>query len=120
MTEWFITKEEREKCRRVAEIFDGAFGEEEDLVVVDAGRFGYVKLQYFKMPRGFDSIFTYLDAETMFEDLWEDWYDSWLLEAAKGTPMMEMDYDEIFKCMPKEKQEELMRKKEEFRKAAGL
>lgn len=119
MQETFISDEEREKCRRVAEAFREVL-EGEDLVVLDAGRFGFVKLQYYKLPWGFDNVFTFLDAGALFEDLWEEWLDSQLLDYAKGTPMVEMDYDQIFRCMPKEKQEALMRKKDELRKEAGL
>lgn len=119
MQETFISDEEREKCRKVAEAFREVL-EGEELVVLDAGRFGFVKLQYYKPPWGFDNVFTFLDAEALFEDLWEEWMDSQLLDYAKGTPMMEMDYDQIFRCMPKDKQKALMQKKDELRKVAGL
>lgn len=119
MQETFNSDEEREKCRKVAEAFREVL-EGEELVVLDAGRFGFVKLQYYKPPWGFDNVFTFLDAEALFEDLWEEWMDSQLLDYARGTPMMEMDYDQIFRCMPKDKQEALMQKKDELRKVAGL
>ncbi|MCM1345318.1 MAG: hypothetical protein NC246_15965 [Muribaculaceae bacterium] len=117
--ETYISKEEREKCRRVMDAFSGKF-EDEDLLVFDGGRYGFVKVQYFKLPMGFDSVFTFFKGEDLFNDLWEDWYNSRLLEYAMGTPMVEMDYDQIFRCMPKEKQEALMQKKAGLRKAAGL
>lgn len=41
----YITGEEREKCRKVADAF--AELEDADVVVVDAGRYGFVKLQYY-------------------------------------------------------------------------
>ena len=44
----YITEEEREKCKRVvdayAEIYDD---EEQNIIVLDAGRYGYIKLQYY-------------------------------------------------------------------------
>ena len=46
----------------------------------------------------------------MFENLWEEWFDTQLL-LAKGTPMARMGYSEIFECLPKEKQKELTDKK---------
>lgn len=119
MQETFITDEEQEKCRKVAEAFREAL-KGEDLAVLDAGRFGFVKLQYYKPPWGFDYVFTFLNAEALFEDLWKEWMDSQLLDYAKGTPMVEMEYGQIFRCMPKAKQEALMQKKDELRKAAGL
>ena len=107
MQEAFISDEEREKCRKVAEAFREAL-EGEDLVVLDAGRFGFVKLQYYKPPWGFDNVFTFLDAGALFDDLWEEWMDSQLLE-----------YDQIFRCMPKEMQDSYVLKKQEFMEAAG-
>lgn len=32
-----------------------------------------------------------------------------------GTELAELDYEEIFKCLPKEKQEEIMEKQNYFR-----
>ena len=118
MQESFISDEEREKCRKVAEAFREALADE-DLVVLDAGRFGFVKLQYYKPPWGFDNVFTFLDAGTLFDDLWEEWMDSQLLDYAKGTPMAEMEYEQIFKCMPKDIQDSYVLKKQEFMEAAG-
>ena len=118
MQEAFISDEEREKCRKVAEAFREAL-EGEDLVVIDAGRFGFVKLQYYKPPWGFDSVSTFLDAGTLFDDLWEEWMDSQLLDYAKDTPMVELEYDQILRCMPKEMQDSYVLKKQEFMEAAG-
>ena len=47
----YISDEEHEKCRRVAEAF--AELEDVDIVVVDVGRYGFVKLQYYTPPTGF-------------------------------------------------------------------
>jgi len=56
----------------------------------------------------------------MFEDLWQEWLDTQLFLLAKKTPMMGMGYHEIFQCLPKEKKEELMNRKAEFAKTAGI
>lgn len=53
----YITKEEQEKCRRVAEAFAELYGLE-NILVMDAGRYGFVKLQYYKEPQGFDDVIT--------------------------------------------------------------
>ena len=119
MQESFISDEEREKCRKVAEAFREALADE-DLVVLDAGRFGFVKLQYYKPPWGFDNVFTFLDAGTLFDDLWEEWMDSQLLDYAKGTPMAEMEYEDMFRHLAKEKQEELMEKRNYFAAKANM
>ena len=115
----YISIEEREKCRKVADAFTELY-EKEDIVVLDAGKYGYVKLQYYKEPFGFDDVFTYTDSRELFDDLWDEWFNGRLLEFAGDTPMMEFDYPDIFKCMPKDKQKELMDKKIAFAKEAGI
>ncbi len=100
-----------------AEAFREAF-QDTDLIVLDAGRFGFVKLQYYVDERGFDSVSTFCDGEDLFEDLWNDWLYIQLLRFAKDTPMAEMEYEDIFKCMPKEMQDSYVLKKQEFMKNA--
>ena len=115
----YISIEEQEKCRKVADAFTELY-EKEDIVVLDAGKYGYVKLQYYKEPFGFDDVFTYTDSRELFDGLWDEWFNGRLLEFAGDTPMMEFDYSDIFKCMPKDKQKELMDKKIAFAKEAGI
>lgn len=117
--EVYITSEEREKCRRVADAFAELY-ELTDTVVVDAGRYGFAKLQYYKLPVGFDTVVTYRDSETMFNDLWDDWLSDQMLAFAIGTPIEEFEYEDIFKCLPKEKQEELMAKRIHFKEKSGI
>ena len=112
--EVYITDEERKKCQNVAEAFR-EFYELTDVVVVDAGQYGFVKLQQYKLPAGFDSLVTYTDSQTMFDDLWEDWLYEQLLTPVLGTPVAEFEYEDIFKCLPKEKQKELMTKRIYFK-----
>ena len=61
----YISDEEHEKCRRVAEAF--AELEDVDIVVVDVGRYGFVKLQYYTPPTGFENDFTFTDSKELFE-----------------------------------------------------
>ena len=46
MKEKYITDDEREKCRKVADAFAELY-ENENILVVDAGRYGFVKLGQF-------------------------------------------------------------------------
>ena len=71
-----------------------------------------MKLQYYTPEYGFNDVITYTDSESMFEDLWQEWLDTRLYLFAKGTPMLEMGYEEIFKCLPEEKQKELLEQKQ--------
>ena len=114
----YITEAERKKCQRVADAF--AELEDEDIVVVDVGRYGFVKLQYYTLQRGFENNYTFTDGRELFEDLWQEWLYLQLYRLAEGTPLLEEGYDEVFKSLSKEKQNELMERKQHFAKAAGI
>jgi len=114
----YITDAEHKKCRRVADAF--AELEDADVVVVDAGRYGFVKLQYYTPPIGFENDFTFTDSRELFEDLWQEWLNMQLYWIAEGTPLLEDGYDEVFKSLPEEKQNELMGRKQHFAKTAGI
>lgn len=115
----YITAEEHEKCRRIMEAYAELY-EEGDILVLDAGRYGFVKLQYYRRPSGFDNVVTYADSHALFDDLWEEWLNIQLLALVAGTPMQEWEYDEIFKWLPEEKQKELMDKRLCFAQKAGM
>ena len=114
----YITEEERKKCRRVADAF--AELEDVDVVVVDAGRYGFVKLQYYTPPTGFENDFTFTDSMALFEDLWEEWLHTQLIMLAREMKIEDIDYDDIFRQLPGEKQNELMGRKQHFAEAAGI
>lgn len=114
----YITEEERKKCRRVADAF--AELEDVDVVVVDAGRYGFVKLQYYTAPTGFENDFTFTDSRALFEDLWEEWLHIQLIVLARKRKIEDIDYDNIFRQLPEEKQEEFMVRKQHFAEAAGI
>lgn len=65
----YITEEEQEKCQKVADAFAELY-EMENIVVLDVGRYGFVKLQYYKPPQGFEDAITFTDSVALFEDLW--------------------------------------------------
>lgn len=113
MAEKYITQEQREKCRKVADAFAELY-ELADVMVADAGRFGFVRLQWFSEGEGFDSAAVYSDSAELFEELWRIWYEHEVLTPVLGTPLSELDYDEIFKALPKERQEEIQGKKDYF------
>lgn len=90
------------------------------VVVVDAGRYGFVRLTYYKFPDGFGDAVTYADSFRLFFDLWDEWLEEQLLRLTKDTPMAELNYGELFRCLPKDKQAELMKKREYFAEKAGI
>ncbi len=118
MAEKYITQEQREKCRKVADAFAELY-ELADVMVADAGRFGFVRLQWFSEGEGFDSAAVYSDSVELFEELWRIWYEHEVLTPVLGTPLSELDYDEIFKALPKDRQEEIQGKKDYFLALCG-
>lgn len=87
---------------------------------MDAGGYGFVKLQYYSKQRGFENVFTFVDSKSLFDDLWQEWFDTKLILRARETPMQEMDYEEIFNCLSEQEKNELLDRKTEFAKAAEI
>lgn len=114
----YIAEEERKKCRKVADAF--AELEDVDIVVVDVGRYGFVKLQYYTPPTGFENDFTFTDSKELFEDLWEEWLHTQIIVLAKEMGIDDIDYDDFLKRLPEEKQNELMGRKKHFAEKAGI
>lgn len=114
----YITKEEQEKCRKVADAF--MVLEDADVIVLDVGKYGFVKLQYYTPPTGFENDYTFTDSRELFQDLWEEWLNAQLYYITEGTPLLEEGYDEVFKSLPEEKKNELMGRKQAFAEAAGI
>lgn len=110
----YITDNEREKCRKVAEVF--AELEKYDIVVLDAGRYGFVKLQYYTYQKGFDDAITFTDSQALFDDLWKEWLHTQIILLAEEMGIGDIDYDDVFMRLPKEKQEELMNMRNCFQK----
>ena len=113
MAEKYITEEQRPRCRKVVDAFADLY-ELTDEVVADAGRFGFVRLQWFSEGEGFDSAMVFSDSAELFEELWRIWYEHEVLTSVLGTPLAELDYDEIFQTLTKDRQEEISEKKKYF------
>ncbi len=118
MAEKYITEEQRERCRKVAGAFSELY-ELADVMVADAGRFGFVRLQWFNEGEGFDSAVVFSDSTELFEELWRIWYEHEVLTPVLGTPLAELDYDEIFWTLSKDRQEEITKKKDYFLALCG-
>ena len=114
----YITEEEQKKCQKVADAF--AELEDVDVVVVDVGSYGFVKLQYYTPPTGFENDFTFTDSGALFDDLWEEWLHTQLIMLAREMKIEDIDYDDIFRQLPGEKQNELMGRKQHFAEIAGI
>ena len=113
------TEKEREKCSKVAEAFAELY-EMENVLVMDSGRFGFVMLKYYRPPDGFEDMLTFTGGRDMFDELWEEWLCTKLFLIARGTPLERMGYSDIFHSLSEEEQDELLDRKNDFMKKAGL
>lgn len=117
----YITKKEREKCRKVIDAFEELYEiEDEDILLVDAGRYGFVKLQCYTPSYGFEELDTYTDSHSLFEGLWEEWLSLNVFLLAKKMQLKDILYEDLFNNLPKEKQSELIGRKDDFAKKAGI
>lgn len=89
-------------------------------MVVDIGRYGFVKLQYYTPPIGFENDVTFTDSRELFEDLWEEWLHTHLVVLASEMSIQDKNYDSVFRQVPEERQKELESRKKEFAEKQGL
>ena len=115
----YITEEERAKCQKVADAFAELY-EMENIMVLDAGRYGFVELKYYKPPHGFEDSITFTDSMALFEGLWEEWLNTKLYLMAKGTPLLEKGYKGVFESLSEEQQSEFIVRKADFAKTAEI
>lgn len=116
--EKYITDAEYRKCKKIASVF--SILEEDDIVLLDVGRYGFVALFYYTPPRGFDTVQSFTDSQEMFDCLWDAWLESQLFRYAETMNMGDIDYDKIFKKLPAQKQAELLSQQDVFLEMAGL
>lgn len=116
----YISDEEREKCRKVAEVFSEL--DEEKVLVIEVERFGFLRLLSYHYPYGFDDAISYCDSKELFDDLWYDWLYDYLEKIADDNPgLLELDYyEDVLKELPEERQKELENKRKGFAQRAGI
>lgn len=108
-----ISADERNKCKKVIDAFGELFALQEDMLAVDAGKHGILLMYYFNGKNfEFNELFT--DSRALFEELWSDWMEYYLLSPVLGTAASELDFEELYEILPKEQKEELARKKQAF------
>ena len=117
----YITTQEREKCRRVADAFAELKREDVDIIVADIGRYGFVILSYYDEAYGFGRANCYTDSAALFNDLWQAWLNEQLFQIAVEIPsLMNLNYKDIFQALPAEKQQELTDKRHDFAQKSGI
>lgn len=116
----YITEKEREMCYKVIGAFAELYEmEDEDILVVDVGRYGFVKLQCYTPSYGFEELDTYTDSHSLFEGLWEEWLSLNVFLLAREMQLDDILYEDLFNNLPKEKQSELTGRKGYFAKKSG-
>ncbi len=88
------------------------------MAILDAGKYGFVKLMYYNPKEGFDIVQTFVNSKELFDDLWEEWLSVQNYSLAKGTPMIEMEHEEIFRNLPHVEQERLLNMRHYFEEKA--
>ena len=117
----YITEEGREKCHKVIDKFAELYEmEDKDILVVDAGRYGFVKLQCYTPSYGFGELDTYTDSHSLFEGLLDEWFNPNLFLIAMEMQLDDIVGEEVFNILSKEKQSELIGEKADFAKKAGI
>ena len=115
----YITEEERTKCQKVADAFAELY-EIADIVVLDAGRYGFVMLKYYTPPHGFEEDETFTDSKELFEALWQEWFNTKLYLMAREMQLDDILYEKVFNSLPKEKQSALIGEKVSFAQKSGV
>ena len=115
----YITEEERAKCQKVVDAFAELY-EIENIVVLDAGRYGFVELKYYKPLHGFEEDETFTDSRELFEALWQEWLNTKLYLMAREMQLDDILYEKVFNSLPKEKQSVLIGEKADFAQKAGV
>lgn len=63
---------------------------------------------------------SYYDSKSLFDARWEEWLHTQLINLSEDTPMEDMDYEDILKYLPEEKQKELLDKRLYFAEKTGV
>lgn len=116
----YITEEERAKCQKVADAFAELYEMENIVVVLDAGRYGFVELKYYKPPHGFEEDATFTDSRALFEGLWQEWLHATLYLTAEEMQLDDILYEEVFNRLSKEKQSAIIGRKADFAQKAEI
>ena len=72
------------------------------------------------VQEGFGQTAIYTDSKKLFHDLWREWLNIQLMDLSRGTPLQDMDLEDIFQCIPKYKQYELLNKQLYFAEKTGI
>lgn len=113
-TQKYITAREAEKCKKVVAAFNELYNQT-DILVINSGEHGFVLLKYDNYMTGYFSITTYTNSVDLFDALWSEWAKEQLISLALNTPLIDLDYEEIFASLPEKEKKKILDKKDYFR-----
>jgi len=114
----YITEEERVECQKVAYAFAELY-QMENIVVLDAGRYGFVVRKYYKPPHGFEEDATFTDSRVLFDALWQEWFNTTLYLTAREIKLDDILYEKVFSCLLR-KTVRIYREKADFAQKVGI
>lgn len=113
-TQKYITAQEAAECKRVVSAFNELY-DQTDILVINTGKHGFVLLKYDNYMAGYFNIATYTDSTDLFGALWSEWVKEELLSLALDTPLIDLDYEDIFAALPEKEKRKIYNKKRYFR-----
>ncbi len=113
-TQKYITAREAEECKKVVAAFNELYNQT-DILVINSGEHGFVLLKYDNYMTGYFSITTYTNSVDLFDALWSEWAKEQLISLALNTPLIDLDYEEIFASLPEKEKKKILDKKDYFR-----
>lgn len=108
----YITIQESKKCQRVANVFDKLY-DQIDSVVINTGKYGFAFLKYYDC-NGFQFIENYTNSIDLFKALWHEWLKEKLIELCINTPIINLNYKEMYNKLSSKTQNEILRSKKYF------
>lgn len=116
---YHLAKGECGKYRKVVSAFKDLY-EHEDMVVLDAGKYGFVKLQDYKIPFGFGNIESFRNSRILFENLWEEWISLQLTFLTSNSLLEYLNIDNILESQYPQARKLISRRKKRLMKKAEL
>mgnify|MGYP006968299404 CR=1 FL=1 len=108
----YITTQESKKCTEVTNAFKELF-ETLDITVINTGKYGFALLKYY-YSNGFQYIENYINSNNLFEALWNEWLKEKLIELCIDTPLINLDYKDMYDNLSLDTQKELIKTKRLF------
>lgn len=86
----------------------------DDIIICDAGKYGYAMLTYYKPPIGFDGIIVFADSRKMYDTLLQEWFISLVEKQAKTMDMSELDTVNFYEKLSDEQKASLIQQRQQF------